>query len=96
MDALGKIRSATPADIKAGGIPTRFRCWLCGWRFKVGDYWRVVPSGLPGNAGSPLVCVLCDGTDDEVKAKWQERQSEFSFVRVNPKYWVFFAAGHVR
>lgn len=55
--------------VRWGGHPTsshqtRFRCFLCGHRFAVGDKVRLVRGSLLGLAGdNPFVCSTCDGED---------------------------------
>jgi len=59
-----KPRIATEADLHApwGGVARgkRFKCYLCGHPFAVGDIWRWVHSSAYGNF---LVCKACDGED---------------------------------
>ena len=64
----------------------RFRCYLCGHRFKEGDTYRwVYSNGVPGAGGNPMVCVSCDGTNEEVIERWRAMRE----VACN-KFWVFF------
>ena len=73
----GKPRIATEEEC---GGPWRalkngkgFYCSLCGHRFKVGDQWRwQYTNDVPGAGGNPMVCEKCDGTKDEIVAKWKE------------------------
>ena len=44
----------------------RFRCYLCGVKFKPGDYWRFVVSPGPG-APNFMTCQTCDGPDAGAK-----------------------------
>lgn len=65
-------RVATEDDVKgswdAAPNGKRFRCHLCGHRFKVGDIWRWVYAGKV-NLTNFLVCEACDGPD--VLERWQ-------------------------
>lgn len=50
---------------------SRFRCYLCGHRFKVGDLWRWVMDNdgkSRGGCGNFMVCASCDGSD--VRERW--------------------------
>jgi len=62
-----------------------FRCFLCGHRFVPGDVvrWQFT-NDIPGAAGNPLVCKACDGTKDEVVAKWKAMHAE-----ANGRMWWF-------
>jgi len=67
------LRPATEANCKAawgGGKPgERFRCYLCGHKFAVGDMFRLVyANDRPGTAGNFIVCDKCDGPD--VVERW--------------------------
>lgn len=63
----GKPRTATEEDCKACWTTSekpgeRFRCYLCGYKFVVGDYWRFVyANGTEGSMGNFLTCKDCDG-----------------------------------
>ena len=71
----GLPRVATEEDIWAhwgGGRPgERFRCYLCGHRFAVGDVWRFQP--MQG-AMNFIVCGGCDG--DDVVERWKAWKDE--------------------
>lgn len=70
----GKPWTATEKDCKApwsgGKNGSRFRCALCGYRFKVGDRvrWQFT-NDIKGAGGNPLVCKSCDGTKEEIVAQ---------------------------
>lgn len=49
----------------------RFRCYLCGYKFIPGDYWRWV---LCSPLINFLVCENCDGED--VKERWDTQNKE--------------------
>lgn len=83
-----KPRVATAEDLRmpwGGGAPgERFRCYLCGHRFAVGDEWRwVFTNGTPGAAsGNPIVCAKCDGPD--VVERWTKHARE-----AETRFWWF-------
>lgn len=78
-----KPRIATEKDCKAkwGGYKNgdRFRCYLCGHKFKPGDTWRWVYSQKYMNF---LVCDSCDG--DDVQERWIAANKE-----LREKFWWF-------
>lgn len=83
----GKPQIATENDVHAnwsgGKDGKHFRCYFCGYRFVVGDYWRFVYTNDMSKAGgNPLVCKNCDG--DDIREKWQKMCEE-----VRTKYWWF-------
>ena len=54
-----------------------FRCALCGHKFAPGDTARwVFTNDTPGAHGNPMVCVKCDGTRQEVIAKFSLMHKE--------------------
>ncbi len=65
---------ATEEDCKrpwsGGKNGLRFRCFLCGHRFKPGDRvrWQYT-NDIPGASGNPMVCESCDGTKEEIVLK---------------------------
>lgn len=70
-----KPRTATAEDIKA---PWRgykngkhFRCWLCGHKFQIGDYWRWIAGG-PKQLNNIIVCKKCDTGNDDCLEKFKE------------------------
>lgn len=76
----GKPRIATAEDLKRpwGGVRdgSRFRCYLCGHRFAVGDVYRwQYTNSVPGTSGNPFVCEACDGPD--VVARWKAMHDEW-------------------
>lgn len=73
------LRPATQKNLDARwcGAPPgkRFRCYLCGYKFVIGDLWRPVYANGGGSAKAPryghgnfLVCEKCDGPD--VLERW--------------------------
>lgn len=78
-----KPRRATEEDCKAdwnggeGGV--KFRCYLCGHKFVVGDYWRFVLATHKALINF-LVCEKCDG--DDVLDKWIDHNEI-----LKTKYW---------
>lgn len=71
-----KQRVATQKDIDAKwkGSKGNFRCYLCGYRFKVGDLWRWVYDNDSGGHGNFIVCADCDG--DDVRDRWAKANAE--------------------
>jgi len=74
-----KPRVATVDDCRArwGGVPNgkRFRCYLCGYKFKPGDTWRwVYGNGQSPAYGNFIVCESCDGED--VLERWAAANKE--------------------
>lgn len=82
-----KSRKATENDLKArwnGKKPgEEFRCYLCGYKFKVGDIWRWVygsnrkvtaPNGITWGVCNFIVCEDCDG--DDVLDRWVQANEE--------------------
>ena len=71
----GKPWTVTEKDLtirwSCGKPGERFRCYICGHKFIVGDVvrWQYT-NDTPGAAGNPLVCAACDGPD--VIEKWKE------------------------
>ncbi len=54
-----------------------FRCYLCGHKFATGDVvrWQYT-NDTPGASGNPMVCQACDGTKEEIVAKWKAMKQE--------------------
>lgn len=81
-----KPRIATEGDVKAPWNGSKngkyFRCYLCGHKFQVGDYFRFVFHKF----GNILVCQSCD-KDDPV-AKWTQIHEEWSKLKEG-KFWHF-------
>ena len=83
-----KPRKATEAHCKAswGGEKNGklFRCSLCGHKFTVGDVfrWQMMGSYKMTNL---MVCSDCDGSPDELAAKYKKLEKEFNAS----KYWHF-------
>lgn len=63
------------------GNKTNFRCYLCGYVFTVGDYYRRVDASGFGLT-NPLVCAKCDGPD--VLDKWRQHNA----LAVERFWWV--------
>jgi len=83
-----KQRLATEEDLQArwsgAGPGERFRCYLCGHKFQLGDLWRWVCSrnktvsdinGFVWMMPNFLVCNDCDG--DDVLDRWVELNQEY-------------------
>ena len=80
-----KPRITTEHDLVAkwglGNPGERLRCYLCGYKFKLGDTWRWVYMG--GHAViNFMTCQKCDG--DDVKERWLAMNKEFK-----ERFWVF-------
>jgi len=77
-----KPRVATNKDVVApwggGKYGIYFRCYLCGYKFTVGDYFRWVFH----STGNFLTCKDCDCIG--VAQKWEQVQEEAIH-----KYWWF-------
>lgn len=66
---------------------SRFRCYLCGRHFLVGDVYRwQYSNGTPGAGGNPMVCAPCDGPD--VVERWKAMHDEWS-LEGGGKWWWF-------
>ncbi len=80
-------RVATEEDVKAcwgmGKPGERFRCYLCGYKFQVGDRWRWVYAGSAGLTNF-LVCAACDG--DDVLERWRAANEE-----ARQRFWWLYA-----
>ena len=64
-----------------------FRCYLCGYKFKLGDTarWQFT-NNIPGAGGNPLVCTDCDGPD--VIERWIAMHREWeNYTRKQPFWW---------
>jgi hypothetical protein len=54
----------------SGGRPgERFRCYLCGYKFVLGDTWRFVFDNGGSGSGNFLVCEICDC--DDIRDRWK-------------------------
>lgn len=64
----------------------RFRCYLCGYKFKIGDYWRWV-QGTKVRLSNLLVCKKCDGPD--VLKRWKKANKEWKKANeeLKTKFW---------
>jgi hypothetical protein len=77
---------ATQEDCQApwGGEEggARFRCYLCGYKFEVGDIWRFVygNDGDGSGFGNFLTCERCDCED--IREKWKKHTQE-----AETKFW---------
>lgn len=72
-----KPRIATERQVTRWGgkreAGKRFRCYLCGHKFRVGDYWRWV-LGTKVSLSNLLVCEKCDGPD--VLKRWKKANED--------------------
>jgi hypothetical protein len=95
----GKPRRATEEDLNgkwAGKGNAWFRCYMCGYKFELNDYWRFIYSdsstftdifGKKWGMGNALVCEKCDGPD--VLDRWKKMHEE-----AYNKYWNFTCQEH--
>lgn len=79
-----KPRYATEDDLNGnwgGGPPGKyFRCYLCGHKFKLGDYWRwIYCNDKSPSWGNFVVCEKCDGPDVKERRKEQIKEAEQRF-----------------
>jgi hypothetical protein len=92
-----KRHVATAADCGAawGGEKNgaRFRCYLCGHRFKPGDGFRWQATGgasfttHDGKKYGVFNCTVCDDCDGpDVIERWVERNREFNEL-MNTRFW---------
>lgn len=70
---LPRVATAEECKLRwGGGRPgDRFRCYLCGHKFAVGDVWRWVfdnDDASQGGMGNFVTCAACDGHD--VRERW--------------------------
>lgn len=85
----GEPWTATERDCNApwsgGRNGSRFRCTLCGYRFKPGDMvrWQYT-NDVQGAGGNPLVCTDCDGSKEEIVKEMKARYAE-----VDGRMWSF-------
>lgn len=84
-----KPRIATQEDLDAPWSGYRrkyFRCRLCGYNFKVGDYWRWVHmTHLP----NIVVCRDCDHGD--LEATWKEVHERWEELKKMGSFWWFIS-----
>ncbi len=74
----------------AGKPGEKFRCYLCGHKFVVGDIWRWVFGNTNGQAlGNFLVCQKCDGDDvlERYKAAIAEAKQRFWWLYAEIESW---------
>jgi hypothetical protein len=79
-----KPRKTMEKDLSASwsGSCKNFRCFLCGYRFKIGDTWRWVCGNSRTFADDNktfgvcnfITCVICDG--DDVLDRWIKANEE--------------------
>jgi hypothetical protein len=78
-----KSRIATEEDVPGSwnGYKDgrRFRCYICGHKFKIGDRWRFVYAGDKGYINF-FVCEKCDC--ENIKEIWIQRNKE-----LKEKFW---------
>lgn len=84
----GEPQIATKEHCNApwSGNKKNFRCGFCGYKFKVGDYWRwVFTNDIKDAGGNPLVCKQCDENPEKIREKWKQKFEEWS----SDKWWWF-------
>jgi len=91
-----KPRRATQEDLEANwsGSPDNFRCYMCGYKFQLGDYWRWIYANCAGIVmpitGQKVglcnfkVCEACDGPD--VLERWVQKHKDFYSL----SNWIFW------
>lgn len=88
----GQPMVVTEEHLKArwgGGRPgERFRCYLCGHRFEVGDRWRW--QFTSGRTMNFMVCGPCDGPD--VVERWEAFNDELDALC--ERAWWFVPRAH--
>lgn len=96
-----KPRIATEEDLKFhwGGSSKgeRFRCYMCGHKFEIDDYWRWVfgkgvtfqNDGKTWGVCNVIVCKNCDG--DDVLERWKKQNEEACtrYEEVCTRFWWF-------
>ena len=74
-----KARLATEADLQArwGGSTSgkRFRCYMCGHKFILGDVWRWV-YGTDCRYGNFIVCGKCNSSNEDVLEFRRKQEDE--------------------
>ncbi len=66
-----------------------FKCYMCGHKFKIGDIVRwVYTNDMKGAGGNPLVCEKCDGSNEDVRQKWEAMCMEYNSFK--KRFWWFF------
>lgn len=87
-----KPRIATEREVTrwggAEGMGRRFRCHLCGHKFKIGDYWRWIQATKmdPCNCNF-LVCKRCDGPN--ILERWESIVEEWKILdeELRTRFW---------
>jgi hypothetical protein len=84
---------ATEKDCKGrwfdGNNGEHFRCHLCGYKLQPGEHFRwIYTNNLPRYGGNPIVCKLCDGSNEDVIERWKSLCDQWQKDK-NEKYWSF-------
>lgn len=83
----GDPQIATQKELEtkwSGAKPgAKFYCGFCGYKFKVGDYFRwVFTNRISGAGGNPFTCESCDTKDDlEMAEKRKSLTKEYKRLR---------------
>ena len=66
-----------------------FRCGFCGYRFVVGDKYRLLYTNDIANApGNPIVCEKCNDTTQSLRDKWRHKWVEWNRMKQD-ELWFF-------
>lgn len=84
IDQKPQVATARHCQAPWGGVKNgqRFKCYLCGYKFKVGDVWRWIYAGGAGLINF-ITCEKCDGPD--VLERWVAMNREYKELR--KKFW---------
>ena len=91
---LPQVATERDLQTKWSGRSDNFRCYMCGYEFKVGDYWRWVYADR-SNFVKPfstkmfgvcnlMTCESCDGPD--ILERWVKKHEEF-YSLINWALW---------
>ena len=82
---------ATKDDLNRpwSGHKSNFRCGICGYKFKIGDGFRMIyTNNLPLYGGNPLACDECNNNDPI--SQWKKNWDEYREMKKNSKFWRMF------
>ena len=84
---------AAPVGVRTGLVSAIKPAYGQMWKVRMMEGYRLrksnmaTCSNMPGCGGNPLVCGECDGTTEEVRAKWQAMRDEWKIIR--QRFWKF-------